>query len=222
MSWNVKRPLEPGARAPEFELETAAGGVASSGQMLSRGPVLLVFFKASCPVCQLTFPFLERLHQAGEGALQIVGVSQDDRAAARAFNREFGISFPALIDRKGYPVSNAFGIDTVPTLFLVDLFFFNKFLKSVIYTIPEYLEYRYHPAARAIMALYLVIIYVAVSIAAVVYTGALALHTIFDFALVSNCPRMRPTGSFFFSVQRIRPQPTRVPKGWSQGGMSLI
>jgi len=120
MSWNVKRPLEPGARAPEFELETAAGGVASSGQMLSRGPVLLVFFKASCPVCQLTFPFLERLHQAGEGALQIVGVSQDDRAAARAFNREFGISFPALIDRKGYPVSNAFGIDTVPTLFLVE------------------------------------------------------------------------------------------------------
>ena len=71
-----------------------------------------------------------------------------------------------------------------PTLVLVALFFLPKFLKAGIYTIPEYLEYRYHPAARGIMALYLVAIYVGVSIAAVVYTGALALHTIFDFDLV--------------------------------------
>ncbi len=71
-----------------------------------------------------------------------------------------------------------------PTLVLVALFFLPKFLKAGIYTIPEYLEYRYHPAARGIMALYLVAIYVGVSIAAVVYTGALALHTIFDLDLV--------------------------------------
>jgi solute:Na+ symporter, SSS family len=71
-----------------------------------------------------------------------------------------------------------------PTLVLVALFFLPKFLRAGIYTIPEYLEYRYHPVARGIMALYLVVIYVGVSIAAVVYTGALALHTIFDLDLV--------------------------------------
>ena len=70
-----------------------------------------------------------------------------------------------------------------PTLVIVALFFLPKFLRAGIYTIPEYLEYRYHPAARGIMALYLVVIYVGVSIAAVVYTGALALHTIFDLDL---------------------------------------
>jgi len=51
-----------------------------------------------------------------------------------------------------------------PTLVLVALFFLPKFLRAGIYTIPEYLEYRYHPAARGIMALYLVAIYVGVSI----------------------------------------------------------
>lgn len=71
-----------------------------------------------------------------------------------------------------------------PTLVVVALFFLPKFLRAGIYTIPEYLEYRYHPAARGIMALYLVAVYVGVSIAAVVYTGALALHTIFDFDLI--------------------------------------
>jgi SSS family solute:Na+ symporter len=72
------------------------------------------------------------------------------------------------------------------TLVLVALFFLPKFLRSGIYTIPEYLEYRYHPIARGIMAFYLAIIYIVVSIAAVVYTGALALHTIFDMNLTQS------------------------------------
>jgi SSS family solute:Na+ symporter len=72
------------------------------------------------------------------------------------------------------------------TLVIVALFFLPKFLRSGIYTIPEYLEYRYHPAARGIMAFYLVVVYIAVSIAAVVYTGALALHTIFGMDLVKS------------------------------------
>ncbi len=69
------------------------------------------------------------------------------------------------------------------TLVFVAAFFLPKFLRSGIYTIPEFLEYRYSPVARAIMAFYQVIVYIAVSIAAVVYTGALALHTIFDLDL---------------------------------------
>lgn len=72
------------------------------------------------------------------------------------------------------------------TLVFVALFFLPKFLRSGIYTIPEYLEYRYHPVARSIMAFYLVIVYIAVSISAVVYTGALALHTIFDVNLTRS------------------------------------
>ncbi len=68
-------------------------------------------------------------------------------------------------------------------LVFVAAFFLPKFLRSGIYTIPEFLEYRYSPAARAIMALYQVIVLIAVSIAAVVYTGALALNTIFGLDL---------------------------------------
>jgi SSS family solute:Na+ symporter len=70
------------------------------------------------------------------------------------------------------------------TLVIVALFFLPKFLKSGIYTIPEYLEYRYNAAARAIMALYTVIIYVFVTVAAVLYSGGLTLYTIFDLDLV--------------------------------------
>jgi len=70
------------------------------------------------------------------------------------------------------------------TIVFVAIFFLPKFLRAGIYTMPEYLEYRYNPAARGIMALYTMVIYVAVTITAVLYSGGLTLHTIFDMDLV--------------------------------------
>ena len=65
------------------------------------------------------------------------------------------------------------------TLVFVAIFFLPKFLKSGIFTIPEYLEYRYNTTARSIMAFYTMVIYVGVTIAAVIYSGGLTLQTIF-------------------------------------------
>ena len=64
-------------------------------------------------------------------------------------------------------------------LVFVAIFFLPRFLRIGIFTIPEYLEYRYNPTARAIMAFYTMVIYVGVTIAAVVYSGGLTLQTIF-------------------------------------------
>lgn len=79
----------------------------------------LVFFKASCPICQLAFPFLERI--AG-GSLRFAAISQDNAALTGAFKAKFGITFPSLIDDAAgrYPLSNAFGISTVPSIFVVE------------------------------------------------------------------------------------------------------
>jgi peroxiredoxin len=112
--------LESGSPAPQFRLELLAGGTAALSEILSRGPVLLAFFKISCPVCQLTFPYLERLHALG--SLAVYGISQNDADDTRDFNREFGVTFPTLLDREEdrYPVSNDYGISSVPTLYLVE------------------------------------------------------------------------------------------------------
>lgn len=113
--------LGEGARAPEFRLSDLDGSAHTLSDILARGPALLAFFKVSCPVCQYTFPFLERLHLGASG-VQIFGVSQDQAGATRDFNEEQGVTFPTLLDDagQGYPVSNAFGIQSVPALFLVE------------------------------------------------------------------------------------------------------
>ena len=65
------------------------------------------------------------------------------------------------------------------TLVFVAIFFLPRFLRSGIYTIPEYLEYRYNSTARSIMAFYMLVIYIGVTISAVIYSGGITINTIF-------------------------------------------
>lgn len=58
------------------------------------------------------------------------------------------------------------------TLVVVAFVFLPKFLKSGIYTIPEFLEYRYNTFARTVMAIATLIILVGVPTATVIYSGA--------------------------------------------------
>jgi SSS family solute:Na+ symporter len=69
---------------------------------------------------------------------------------------------------------------------VVGFVFLPRFLRAGIYTMPEYLEYRYDAAARAIMSILTVVIYAAVTTAAVLYSGATALETIFGTPLVAG------------------------------------
>lgn len=113
--------LTAGIKAPEFSLPALDGGNFSLLEALQRGPVLAVFFKVSCPTCQYTFPFLERIHKAyGDKKISVVGISQNNKSETAAFLKEYGITFSTLLDDpNGYAVSNAFGITNVPSLFLI-------------------------------------------------------------------------------------------------------
>ena len=112
-----------GAQALGFSLPDLAGGRRTLEELLAGGPVALAFFKVSCPTCQYTFPFLERLHQRLAGAAaQVVGVSQDVPRKTETFNREYGVNFPVLLDAEDdhYAVSSAYCITHVPTVFLIE------------------------------------------------------------------------------------------------------
>lgn len=113
--------LASGSKAPGFTLSTMDGKQLSLNDALSRGPVVLAFFKVSCPVCQYAFPFLERIFKSAGSKVSVLGVSQNDKKDTAAFNKEFGITFPVLLDdTSAYPVSNAYGLTNVPTIFWIE------------------------------------------------------------------------------------------------------
>lgn len=112
--------IQNGNSAPQFSLKALDGKEYSLESLLGRGPVLVAFFKISCPVCQFTFPFLQRIADRFAGkTVTVIGISQDDARSTAQFNQEFGIKFPVLLDEQGYPASNAYGLTNVPTIFLI-------------------------------------------------------------------------------------------------------
>jgi SSS family solute:Na+ symporter len=76
-----------------------------------------------------------------------------------------------------WQLTGAVGIVVVAFTFLP------RFLRAGIYTMPEYLEHRYSAAARTVMSVLTVVIYVTVTTTAVLYSGATALETVFGVSL---------------------------------------
>ncbi|MCC6390504.1 MAG: TlpA family protein disulfide reductase [Bryobacterales bacterium] len=109
--------LGEGAKAPSALLTDLEGNNVPLRQLTSGGPVLLVFFKISCPVCQFALPYLERIRENTD--IRIYGVSQNNAEDTRQFLKSYRIHFPVLLDEaaRGYPASNGFGISQVPSQF---------------------------------------------------------------------------------------------------------
>ena len=107
--------LEAGVDAPPVSFTDLSGGPVER----PAGPVVLVFFKVSCPTCQFALPYLERL---AKGGLRFVAISQDKAEATIRLRQKLGITFETWLDRGdlGYPASNAFGLTNVPSIFLVE------------------------------------------------------------------------------------------------------
>jgi len=113
--------LRVGTRAPEFELKDANARIYRLSEALARGPVALAFYKSACPTCQFTLPYLQKIFsQLGKNAGPAVwGISEDDADETREFTKRHGITFPVLIDEYPYPVSDAYGLQFVPAIFLI-------------------------------------------------------------------------------------------------------
>ena len=75
--------------------------------------MVLVFYKSTCPICQLSLPFVQQLKT------RVWGVSQDDLKESVGFAKHMGLGFPILVDDHPYPVSSAYGLEYVPGFFIV-------------------------------------------------------------------------------------------------------
>lgn len=106
--------LAPGAAFPRLSLQDESGRDAAPPE----GETLYAFFKTTCPTCEFSWPFLERIRRSG-GGLRIVGVSQDPPEEAREFAARLDTRLPTLYDTRSWETSDRLGITHVPTFFRV-------------------------------------------------------------------------------------------------------
>jgi thiol-disulfide isomerase/thioredoxin len=99
-------PLEVGDAAPPLP------GVDFGG-----GPVGIFFYKVTCPTCQLAAPVIGAFERAYPR--RVIAVGQDPANDLTRFSSEYRMGVPSIADAPPYPISDAYRVASVPTLYLV-------------------------------------------------------------------------------------------------------
>jgi len=107
--------LSVGDKAPSFTLPAIDGGEEVTDPW-TQGPTVLAFFKVSCPVCKMVAPMLTKL---SEGGARVVAVGQDPPETIARYRDSQGQWVPSVSEPPPYEVSEAYGLEAVPTLYLV-------------------------------------------------------------------------------------------------------
>src|SRR5262245_14513306 len=108
--------LKPGKKAPDFTLPSVAGTEVGLSSFAGR-KVLLVFVQPGCGPCRDITPELNRLH--GNGAVQVVVVSNGDREANRKWTGEVQARFP-VVTQERLSLSRRYEAFATPFAFLID------------------------------------------------------------------------------------------------------
>ena len=110
-SGQAQRAKKAGDRAPEFSLKDPAGSLVSSRELLSKGPLVLSFYRGVwCPYCNLELQALQAsLSDITARGASLVAISPQTMANSRKSQGDNKLDFPILSDVKS-EVANAFGI----------------------------------------------------------------------------------------------------------------
>ena len=110
-----------GFLAPDFELTSLDG--ASYTLSASRGrPVIINLWAAWCPPCRAEMPALQQMHEEYKGRgliiLAVNATTQDDPHEIPAFIKQYGLTFPILLDETG-EVSRAYQLRSLPSSYFI-------------------------------------------------------------------------------------------------------
>ena len=109
-----------GHPAPEIVLTSTDGQEIRLSDLRGK-PVLLNFWATWCPPCRAETPDLQATHREIGDKLTIIGVNMtsQDGGDVEGFLREFGVTYPVLLDPDG-TAAKAYNILGLPTSVFID------------------------------------------------------------------------------------------------------
>lgn len=103
---------------PDFELPSLEGTTLRLSTLLDK-PVVIDFWASWCPPCRRAIPDLVALHKRYGDQIVFLGVAVNDRREdIERARTELGITYPILMGT--HEVARAYGIEGIPTLYLID------------------------------------------------------------------------------------------------------
>jgi thiol-disulfide isomerase/thioredoxin len=111
--------IELASPMPELQGDEWINGEPVTKDELEGRIALVNFWAEWCGPCRDEQPALQRLAEEFDGRVQFVGVNFiDDQARALEFIREFGVTYPSVVDDGA--LAHRFQMPYAPTTYLVD------------------------------------------------------------------------------------------------------
>lgn len=106
--------------AADFTLPLFTGGSLSLSSYRGK-PVVINFWASWCPPCRQEAPTLEKVwREYKDKGVTFIGIDiQDTEAAARAYIKEFDITYPNVRDLKGTATID-YGVSGIPVTFFIN------------------------------------------------------------------------------------------------------
>ncbi len=112
--------LEIGRIAPDFILQDIYGKKITLSQFAGNKPVILNFWATWCPPCKEEMPLLQKYYELNRDKIEILAVNmQEDPALVKDWIKNFGITYPILLD-PAEKVKQLYNIYAKPTTFFID------------------------------------------------------------------------------------------------------
>lgn len=114
-----------GKQAPGFIATDTSGQKQAPSYYKGLKNVLLIFWSPGCPHCRRELPqignYIKKFGGPQNVQVLAVSIATDDasKKAGKDFLNQFGMTFPLMFD-DGDKISKAYGVNSVPTLFLID------------------------------------------------------------------------------------------------------
>lgn len=118
--FHSKEKVDVGSIAPDFVLNDLNGKKIQLSDYAGKG-VFLNFWGTWCEPCKREMPYIERQYQYYKNhGVEVLAINVgESNLAVENFKEQYGLTFPILLDKK-MEVLNAYGVDPLPTTFLID------------------------------------------------------------------------------------------------------
>ena len=104
-----------GTQLPEMTLSYLG-----TAPVLKGKPLIVEFWATWCPPCRTSIPHLNELYKKFHAkGLEAVGITKEDEAVVKAFQKDLPMDYPVGIDKSG-TISSSFGVRGIPHAMLVD------------------------------------------------------------------------------------------------------
>lgn len=110
--------LKIGAKAPDFELKTLSGETVKLSSLKGK-KVMLNFWATWCPPCKAEMPDMEKFYKEPGKDVVILAVNIDPQLDVKGFVKQYGITFPILLDEKD-EVNESYQILSIPTTYFIN------------------------------------------------------------------------------------------------------